>query len=197
MSKQKAASIPTFEEMLREKVAREGFGGFPGLTLGLGGMQAPGAKPRQQRPDANSKILLHYSGAKFLVIDGIAYGYASSDIFRRLHYDGPECETRRWPLPVQTTCNDYPHPRTYDLGLFPDIQGDTMDPQCALVTAPDSGCVCLIRSGYVHPVYPARAFDNYQFRWDHVGRWWGSLDDWHNLKGGVALTEQVGGLYDP
>ena len=179
--------LPSHDEMLRQKLANESPQVF-----------GPAVVSRVRRPDANSKILI--SGAtKFLVLDGRAFAFPTSDAYDRLHYlelhwDTGDCNPS--PGHAGICVHNVYMVMTFPLTDFPDIDGDVMDPYCWLAKAPVNGNpVCLIRSGYFHPIASSVAFDNYQFRWDRVYDWNLGMDAWDKLQGGVLLFEETGSRF--
>jgi hypothetical protein len=209
--KRPATEGKSFQDLIREKLGgRDGSENWYGLTLPedvrakfpVQPVENPRAVPTGPRPECNSKILENVNGTLFTVIGGIAYGFTSDTVFRRIHY---RCYDAWYPACCPNNCGGGAHlcvhyrvcPRFYRFEDYADIQRDIMDPHCRLRISPINRAVYLLRSGFRHGIHSALAFDNYQFDWDDVREFEGSEAEWNQLEDGAEISEEVGGRYDP
>jgi hypothetical protein len=124
-----------------------------------------------QRPELNGKLLINPAGTIWQVIDGVARGFVSEELFLRLHY-----WSRSYTI---GDCGNLTHAglcthnvQTVSLMEVPNVpayieEHAPFDASIRLISNP-AGTVCLYESNTKRLVYPAATMDKYQFDWAKV-----------------------------
>jgi hypothetical protein len=114
----------------------------------------------QPRPELNGHLLMNERGTVWLVVGGVAWGYASDDVFRRIHFrevGGCDRNGCCWKRPVFTPI--------VDIGF---ITNSVMD-SGVTVRADSRGTVWLIFYGQRFGFTSQNAFDDYQCDYGKIG----------------------------
>ncbi len=162
-----AANLPNWFASLRSLVRSEPLNVAQVATGGLALVGAP------KRPELNGKLLHNPAGTIWQVIDGVARGFVSEDLFLRLHswtrdYTVGSCGSA-WPPRAGICAHIHQAVALMEVPNVPafiEEQGP-FDASVRLISNA-AGTVCLYESNTKRLVPNPETMDKYQFDWSKV-----------------------------